>query len=454
LALILGVIGCENSPTVPPPTMITLTPPSFDKAMLVVACLGALHGGDKISDDMQKRGIGTADKIIDYDLFTHLIDQGVYAIVNSIVAFGPNYVPPTTVPFFTIHPAPVYKSQLDTDTGYQAYLNALGQNNNPQLFTDLELRGLWAKAEGNTIWFHLDRLHEWIAAGIYSIQNNYLVLGPQPINPAQQIVTPQAQDAINKVISAMNQVKSFNLESEVTETHSGTLNQPVQSNFETFYEWKGTKSIDVSNHAMQVDITVNTNSTSMVNKDTTAFQMYFLNGWEYYNITIPSSYSGWKKTHQYDDWWDPELQIPDLVELLNSINVANVDAFERIEGIGYLVLNATLSRPAISTWVLSQHQIVGPGKVSAGSITKYNDEASYGTMKIWISQTDYTVKRVTMSALLSGKMHVGSVDVGSPAVSDNDISIVDTVYGELIFSNYNQKISVQLPTEALSAVEH
>ena len=64
------------------------------------------------------------------------------------------------------------------------------------------------------------------------------------------------------------------------------------------------------------------------------------------------------------------------------------------------------------------------------------------------------VKKVEIDALFSGKTApIGAVGTGGVG-DDTGVDFTDKIHGQMIFSNYNQPLSLQPPAEALNASEH
>jgi hypothetical protein len=248
---------------------------------------------------------------------------------------------------------------------------------------------------------------------------------------------------INKTIEAMKSVVSFQSDSDVIETYSATSDKP------TIYQWKGSQTVNVTDHKMQMSMNIKNDNPRASQTEETAFEMYFYNGYEYFNYTLPELYSGWSKTNLYDDWWDSEMQIAGLVDLLKTANSIKLENNEIINGINCHVLSFSSPPAAIAEWTLSQHQIVGPGKVSAGGMIKYNDDSYVDTIKLWISSNNFIVMRQKVIGSWSGALYVGAIPV-PPATTQEGLPFKGTVSGLINYTNFNQPVNIELPAEALN----
>jgi hypothetical protein len=284
--------------------------------------------------------------------------------------------------------------------------------------------------------------------------------------PTTVVITPEAKDVMVKTISAMNQITTFKLDSDITNTyHVNSGNYSGGSG----YEWKGSKIVSLPVKNMQINMKVDSyrsdpDSAALKRTDSTAFEMYFYNGWQYFNITIPESYSGWhktpftisqsyngwSKTHS-DDWWNFELQTPELTQILTNAQSANVSGNEIVNGVDCFILNITPTTSDAADWIFSQYQPIGPAKVSTGPTLPYDDTTNKGVMfKFWISKTSYLILKVEADVLFAGEINT-SIN-GGPLSSTTPKQKVSIQYsGQMIFSGYNEPVSIKPPPEALSA---
>jgi hypothetical protein len=268
------------------------------------------------------------------------------------------------------------------------------------------------------------------------------------VNSNQKTITPETPEIITKTIANMDQITSFKLDSDITNTY-----ETVGGNNSTksIYEWKGTKLTNLVDKEMQIKMTVNTYNSAASRPDSTSFEMYLDNGTKYFNITIPKSYSGWSKT-QSEDWWYSELQSPELIQILKNAKDTNLSGNEIIDGVDCFILDVIPTTSDASDWIFSQFQPIGPSKVSTGPTVPYDDKTEQGVMfKLWVSKTEFLILRAEVNILFAGKINITPEISSNSTVSTENISVQFT--GQMNFSDYNSPISIEIPAEATNSTE-
>jgi hypothetical protein len=271
--------------------------------------------------------------------------------------------------------------------------------------------------------------------------NNPITSSPITTNSPTQLI-------VGKTISAMSQVSTFNLDTEVTE----------QYNMQSVVRWKGSKSIDISNKQMQIAMTID-NSDSHGNFGRFTINLDFINGHEYEQAWSPGSGNTggiWNKYQFDEEFWNNESQLPAILELLKSSGQTMLLGSEEVNNIECIVLNFAPSAEVVADWVISQQQHLGPSlTLSYGGpslIGKDMFTRTYkgGVFQMWISSDSYLLLKATFNPNFEAAADDFS-QVGGQQYTMSDT--ISDFTSQLNFSNYDQSISIQLPTGASNATE-
>ena len=253
-------------------------------------------------------------------------------------------------------------------------------------------------------------------------------------NSAHSTTLARSQIVVDKTLSAIAQVKSYQLDTDFTDV-SG------------FTEWQGTRVVDVPDKemAMNMEITMGPSPSLKVSDE-----IYFTNGQEYLKTVSEGNFPqtvGWTKRNLVDDVWDQQTQIPFLTELLKTATKISSMENEQLNNVNCYVLTITPSAQASADFVLSQGQPGGPEFFSIdveGGWMITADLYNAGSIKLWISQDDYLPLKV--EAEFDFKQAKGNLPVDTAPSK-----VINNYHNELEFSDYNQPISIQLPQDALNA---
>jgi hypothetical protein len=244
-----------------------------------------------------------------------------------------------------------------------------------------------------------------------------------------------SQTAIDKTLSAISQIKSYQLGTDFTD-ESG------------FTEWKGTKVIDVSNKEMAMNMTITMGPSSP--PITVSDEMYFMGGVNYSEIISEENSPqtvGWTKSALVNDVWDQQTQILFLTELLKTATKISSLETQQLNNVKCYVLTITPSAQASADFVLSQGQPGGPAFYSPdieGGWMITGDLFSSGSIELWISQNDYLPLKVETEFNFNSER-------GNLPANTTVSQVINNYQGELDFSDYNQSVSIQVPQDALNA---
>jgi Leucine-rich repeat (LRR) protein len=185
------------------------------------------------------------------------------------------------------------------------------------------------------------------------------------------------------------------------------------------------------------------------------FERYLVDGYEYSKSSSPVVYQGglpispWI-TNQNDFLWAEAIQIPQQIALMQTAVDASLASSEKVEGADCYVLDIIPSYEAMADWILSQDQHEGPslgssfgGPTLAGkdAFMKFNKGSS---VRFWISQDNYLI----LKSEESGAFSATAEELGLNPKPTSFSKITSTFQGQTVFSNYNQPVDIEPPTEA------
>lgn len=161
----------------------------------------------------------------------------------------------------------------------------------------------------------------------------------------------------------------------------------------------------------------------------------------------------WQKSKLPEGTWSSGNQLSPLLELLKSANQPMLLRSDTINGQPCLVMNITPSVEAIANWVISQN----PGStISSGPSLSGKDMLiktfKGGIFQLWITADTHLIMRADFAPhfAVTGDELRQSWGDGLPSAS-NITGITSDFLGQLVFSNYNQPVSIEVPAEALNA---
>jgi len=260
--------------------------------------------------------------------------------------------------------------------------------------------------------------------------------------------TTTVQTIASKTLSALAKVKSFDLDTDITNTYKIIQNSTTDKT-----EWKSTKLINLSNQEMKMNMAITDNSSGTNSND--SMEMYFKNGYEYLKAIITGVYgtNSWIKRNFDITLWNRETQIPFLTEILKTATQFGSLDNEKLNGISCYVLTITPSAEASVDFIASQEQPYGPQideMWGGGTPVVRPDAYKNGSIKLWIGTDNYLPLKVEINADFQGNVGGGFIPATTIPYTPTTNPIDSSFQGQLDFSNYNQPVSIQLPQDAMN----
>jgi hypothetical protein len=267
---------------------------------------------------------------------------------------------------------------------------------------------------------------------------------------AHSSITGTAQTIVAKTLLAMNKVKSFALDTDITNTY-----KTIEGSRTNTTEWKGTKLVDVSKKEMAISMVI-PQTYSGANMDA-SLEMYFKGGGEYLKGLVTSGGPNpWIKIRLNAALWKRETQISYISELLKTALQVSTRDNESIKGVDCYVLTVTPSVQSAVDFTVSQEQPFGTqiDTMWGGVIPVVRPDAyQSGSIKLWIGRNSNLPVNVEVNIDFQGNVGGGDIPLGSTPYTPTTNPIDSSFQGQLTFSNYNQPVSIPVPQEALNAKE-
>jgi hypothetical protein len=242
-------------------------------------------------------------------------------------------------------------------------------------------------------------------------------------------------------ISAMEKIKTYKLDTVLTLINTAQ-GKTISETYSNQWHWNSQKQIDFGKNEMQISMQSRDLTNSMVTPY--VWDIYAEDGWEYFRTISPppSGSEDWIKTKLPDssNFFNNQAQRTSLAELLKTANQVNFIGLENVDNIECYMIQITPSRAAIASWVISQQQPTGLSLWERGMATSeaqngYNKGFQTSWIRFWIEKDSNLIKKVEINALFS---YQGTKDFR----------------GQIVFSDYDKPISINVPSEALNAPEN
>jgi hypothetical protein len=174
-------------------------------------------------------------------------------------------------------------------------------------------------------------------------------------------------------------------------------------------------------------------------------EMYVVDEWLYMKMSIPEIGEEWVKMELTPAMWQTQQQIEQTMDLLQSATEVKFLGSEAVDGVQCYVFDIIPDMEELAEYLGQQQSMLGVG-LDIESLAELFANMSV-SIREWVAQDSLFLTKSTADFLIE----VTPADVGAaPEDFDKmtmDLSTVMMVYG------YNQPVSIELPAEALEALE-
>ena len=175
---------------------------------------------------------------------------------------------------------------------------------------------------------------------------------------------------------------------------------------------------------------------------------YFLvDGWMYINMTVPGEGEQWLKMQMPDDMWEEQNQAQQQIDMLRTAEEVNFLGFEEVNGVDCYVVEVVPDLATLQQMMsemqgqLSQFGDIDLSAMDLGQMLKQVSVTQYVAMDSYLfMRTDqHMVMEVTPEAM---GLPEGEFD-----------RITEDVTTVMVFRDYNEPVTIQLPQAALAATQ-
>jgi len=213
---------------------------------------------------------------------------------------------------------------------------------------------------------------------------------------------------------------------------------------------EGTAVIDTTGAAdnldkeMQMTMNMVTDTPDQGRQEWT-MEIYGTGGWMYMKMAIPGQDEQWRKIELTEEVWQQQGQLgQEEIELLTTATKVKYLGSEVVNGTDCYVVEITPSIETLGNLMSQQLQFL------AIPLEQFNlpDILKEMSAKEWIAKDSYLLMRAEVYMAIE----IRTEDVEGATEADFEKITMDTNMG-LIFYDYNQPVSIELPPEALEAEE-
>jgi len=203
---------------------------------------------------------------------------------------------------------------------------------------------------------------------------------------------------------------------------------------------EGTGAIDSTNREMQIIMDMDVDVPGK-EKQSMPMESYLVDGWMHIKVSVEEQGAQWMKMQLPDEMWDSQSAIGQQIEFLETAEEVNFQGREDVNGTDCYVVEVVPSAEALNK-MLSQIQMsdMEGADLSQFSFSETIKEMSF---KQWIAEDGYLI----MKSETHVAMEMSPEDVGASVEEFQKITVDQN--SVMVFYDYNEPVSIELPIEAL-----
>ncbi|MFC1983384.1 DUF6612 family protein, partial [Chloroflexota bacterium] len=203
---------------------------------------------------------------------------------------------------------------------------------------------------------------------------------------------------------------------------------------------EGTGAIDSTHREMQIIMDMDIDVPGK-EKQSMPMESYLVDGWMHIKVSVEEQGAQWMKMQLPDEMWDSQSAIGQQIEFLETAEEVNFQGSEDVNGTDCYVVEVVPSAEALNK-MLSQIQMpdIEGADLSQFSFTDMIKEMSF---KQWIAEDGYLIMKSETHVV----MEISPEDVGASVEEFQKITMDQN--SVMVFYDYNEPVSINLPAEAL-----
>jgi hypothetical protein len=240
------------------------------------------------------------------------------------------------------------------------------------------------------------------------------------------------QQIVSKIIDTSNNIKSFKLGMDLSESMGNV-------------SVKETGTASVNNVTQEMLMNINTvMDNTLGGTQTGTMDEYLTGGYLYIKQNITGT-DQWEKIKVDESRWTAEDQLAQMTEFLQSATSISRLNDETVNGLDCYVFQITPDMAEVLKWIQSQSQ-------SINELPNLNpDVFKSTTFKLWIDKKSMLPQKENIDLM----MEITSSDISDMTTTTTTpgFDITMTMSGDIIYTDYNVPVTIQLPAAAQNAVE-
>ena len=253
----------------------------------------------------------------------------------------------------------------------------------------------------------------------------------------KELTQEDLEQLVNDVLVANAEVETVKFDMNTT-TKMEMIGGPQPDGATMIGE--GTGAIDSANKKMQIIIDMDIDVPGK-EKQSMPMESYLVDGWMHIKVSVEEKGAQWVKMQFPDDMWDSQSQISQQIELLKTAKEVNFLGSEDVNGTDCYVVEVVPGTQALNK-MLSQIQMpdIEGADLSQLSFADMIKEMSF---KQWIAEDGYLIMKSETHVV----MEITPEDVGASVEEFQKITADQSAV--MVFYDYNEPVSIELPVEAL-----
>jgi outer membrane lipoprotein-sorting protein len=203
---------------------------------------------------------------------------------------------------------------------------------------------------------------------------------------------------------------------------------------------EGTGAIDSANREMLIIMDMDIDVPGK-ERQSMPMESYLVDGWMHIKVSVEEQGAQWIKMQLPDEMWDSQSQIDQQIELLETAEEVNFLGSGDVNGTDCYVVEVVPSTEALNK-MLSQIQMpdIEGADLSQFSFTEMIKDMSF---KQWIAEDGYMIMKSETHVV----MEISPENVGASVEEFQKITADQKAV--MVFYDYNEPVSIELPSEAL-----
>ena len=203
---------------------------------------------------------------------------------------------------------------------------------------------------------------------------------------------------------------------------------------------EGTGAIDSTHREMQIIMDMDIDVPGK-EKQSMPMESYLVDGWMHIKVSVEEQGAQWMNMQFPDEMWDSQSAIGQQIEFLETAEEVNFLGSEDVNGTDCYFVEVLPSPEALNK-MLSQIQMpdIEGADLSQLSFADMIKEMSF---KQWIAEDGYLIMKSETRVV----MEISPEDVGASVEEFQKITMDQN--SVMVFYDYNEPVSIELPAEAL-----